>query len=147
MSRQARPGKWRSTYLREECFGTAWQARVGPLERACQRTESASMKAGCLRELTSNWDCSKGTCPFTANSLLKYSFGSSFRGARRPGISLFVGFRRGGIPCCARNGEFRSLFQQAANRLSPGKRINRTFEVLARDLSGNATNQELEYWG
>src|ERR1700691_1587226 len=53
MSRQARPAKWRSTYLREECFGTAWQARVGPLERACQRTESASMKAGCLRELTS----------------------------------------------------------------------------------------------
>src|ERR1700683_4713301 len=83
MSRQAQPGKWRSTYLREECFGTAWRARVGPLERACQRTESASMKAGCLRELTSNWDCSKGTRPIThassdgrCNTCLKFTRGS-----------------------------------------------------------------------
>src|SRR6202042_1942995 len=61
-------------------------------------------------------------CPFS--SLLKYSFGSSFRGARRPGASLFVGFQQGGIPCCARNGEFRSLFQQAANQASGIQSIN-----------------------
>ena len=34
----------------------------------------------------------------------------------RHGISLFVGFLRGGIPCSARNGGFRRLFQQTANR-------------------------------
>jgi hypothetical protein len=56
-------GSRRCTYLREECFGTAWQARGGPLERACQRTEPD--ESGCLRELTSDWNCSKGTCPVT----------------------------------------------------------------------------------
>jgi len=60
---------------------------------------------------------------YATNSLLKYSFGSSFRGARRPGTSLFVGFQQGGIPCCARNGEFRSLFQQAANQELPPVRL------------------------
>jgi hypothetical protein len=50
------------------------------------------------------------------NSLLKNSFGSSFRGALRHGISLFVGFWRGGILYSVRDGVFRSLFQQTANR-------------------------------
>src|SRR5271156_3261089 len=49
------------------------------------------------------------------NSLLKNSFGSSFRGALRHGISLFVGFWRGGILYSVRDGVFRSLFQQTAN--------------------------------
>src|SRR5580658_6741508 len=50
------------------------------------------------------------------NSLLKNSFGSSFRGALRHGISLFVGFWRGGILYSVRDGVIRSLFQQTANR-------------------------------
>jgi hypothetical protein len=53
---------------------------------------------------------------YATNSLLKNSFGSSFRGAVRHGISLFVGFWRGGIPYIVRDGVFRSLFQQTANQ-------------------------------
>jgi hypothetical protein len=48
--------------------------------------------------------------------LLKNSFGSSFRCALRHGISLFVGFWRGGIFYSVRDGVFRSLFQQPANQ-------------------------------
>jgi hypothetical protein len=62
--------------------------------------------------------------------LLKNSFGLSFRGALRHGISLFVGFWRGGIPCCARNGEFRSLFQQAANRVYGSGRMDFELRVI-----------------
>jgi hypothetical protein len=47
---------------------------------------------------------------------LKNSFGPSFRCALRHGISLFVGFWRGGILYSVRDGVFRSLFQQPANR-------------------------------
>src|SRR5580698_10645057 len=50
------------------------------------------------------------------SSLLKNSFGPSFRCALRHGISLFVGFWRGGILYSVRDGVFRSLFQQPANR-------------------------------
>jgi hypothetical protein len=48
--------------------------------------------------------------------LLKNSFGLSFRGALRHGISFFVGFWRGGILYSVRDGVFRSLFQQTANQ-------------------------------
>jgi hypothetical protein len=53
---------------------------------------------------------------YVTNSLLKNSFGSSFRGPPRHGISLFVGFWRGGILYSVRDGVFRSLFQQTANQ-------------------------------
>src|ERR1019366_5677333 len=46
----------------------------------------------------------------------------------RHGISLFVGFWRGGIPCCARNDRFRSLFQQAVRR--KGDLTMKLFKVL-----------------
>src|ERR1700677_4699487 len=57
------------------------------------------------------------------SSLMKNSFGSSFRCALRHGISLFVGFWRGGIHYSVRDGVFRSLFQQPvrySNSLSRG---------------------------
>jgi hypothetical protein len=50
--------------------------------------------------------------------LLKNSFGPSFRGALRHGISLFVGFWRGGILHSVRDGVFRSLFQQTVSRVT-----------------------------
>src|SRR5580692_3914733 len=52
------------------------------------------------------------------SSLLKNSFGSSFRCALRHGISLFVGFWRGGILYSVRDGVFRSLFQQPVSRVT-----------------------------
>src|ERR1700677_3120084 len=51
------------------------------------------------------------------SSLLKNSFGLSFRGALRHGISLFVGFWRGGILYSVRDGVFRGLFQQPVSRV------------------------------
>src|SRR5580658_9655178 len=55
------------------------------------------------------------------SSLLKNSFGSSFRGALRHGISLLVGFWRGGILYSVRDGVFRSIFQQTVNRPLAGR--------------------------
>src|SRR5580698_9729814 len=52
------------------------------------------------------------------SSLLKNSFGSSFRFVLRHGISLFVGFWRGGILYSVRDGVFRSLFQQPVSRVT-----------------------------
>ena len=77
---------------------------------------------GYFRRLQGPWVCQrlisyrKVEFTWTINSLLKNSFGLSFRGALRHGISLFVGFWRGGIHYSVRDGVFRSLFQQTANR-------------------------------
>src|SRR6202167_4744868 len=76
----------------------------------------------------------------TINSLLKNSFGSSFRCALRHGISLFVGFWRGGIHYSVRDGVFRSLFQQPvsySNSLSRGSGMPiQVRGVLVHAMSG-----------
>ena len=80
---------------------------------------------------------------------MKNSFGSSFRCALRHGISLFVGFWRGGILYSVRDGVFRSLFQQPAScssfRFSSLRAFKRHISSTTGLLSARRSIQALRH--